>query len=84
MFLQDKNKNTIVHIQMACLFLLVTKAIESSWFIREICKLNHNHSFTVATLHPFLRKLYFTSAITSEIEQGIQVNLKLGAIVDLL
>lgn len=69
---------------MACLFLLVTKAIEGSWFIREICKLNHNHSSTVATLHPFLRKLHFTHAITSEIEQGIQVNLKLGAIVDLL
>lgn len=84
MFLQDKNKNTMVHIQMACLFLLVAKAIEGSWFIRKICNLNHNHLSTVTTLHPFLCELHFTRAITSETEQGIQVNLKPGAIVDLL
>lgn len=39
---------------------------------------------TVTTSHSSLRKLHITPAITSEIEQGTLVNLKPGAIIDLL
>lgn len=69
---------------MACLFLLVVKTIEGSWFICKICNPNHNYLSTVPTLHLFFCRLNFTCTITSEIEQGIQVNLKPGAIVNLL
>lgn len=66
------------------LFSLVAKAIKGSWSICEICNPNHNHSPTVAASHLSFRKLHLTPAITSEIERGTQVNLKLGAIVDSL
>ena len=67
-----------------CPFSVVAKSTNGSWFIREICNSNHNHSLTIAASHPSLQKLHIIPTITSEIERETQVNLRPGAIIDLL
>lgn len=67
-----------------CLFSLVAKITDNSWFIWEIYNSNHNHLPTIAASHLSLQKLHMIPAITLEIEWGTQINLQPGAIIDLL
>ena len=46
------------------------------YVIQEIRNLHHNHSATIAASHPSLRKLNFTSVITSEVERATKANIK--------